>query len=209
MQNGKRSFAEKILRFGVLFYRKLISPCLPKNCCRYTPSCSQYALDALDTHGAVYGSWLVFKRLLRCSPFGGSGYDPVPPALSSEERKKFYKKSLICAGFFVLLSGGFWASDFLFSSSEQTVFVNEKEEKTQNLPQYNPAVRFLRWIILSYQANISPLLKGQCRFTPTCSQYGLQAVEKHGAFKGGWLTLKRIFRCNPWGTGGNDPVPEQ
>jgi putative membrane protein insertion efficiency factor len=51
------------------------------------------------------------------------------------------------------------------------------------------------------------LLGSSCRFTPTCSQYGVEAIKKHGAFKGGWLTLKRIGRCHPWGKHGHDPVP--
>jgi len=58
-----------------------------------------------------------------------------------------------------------------------------------------------------YQYLISPLLGSSCRFTPTCSQYGIEAIKKHGAFKGGWLTLKRIGRCHPWGSHGHDPVP--
>jgi putative membrane protein insertion efficiency factor len=62
-------------------------------------------------------------------------------------------------------------------------------------------------IIKIYQYLISPLLGTSCRFTPTCSQYGVEAIKKHGAFKGGWLTLKRIGRCHPWGKHGHDPVP--
>ena len=46
--------------------------------CRYTPTCSAYALEALQKHGLLKGSWLAFKRILRCAPWGGSGYDPVP-----------------------------------------------------------------------------------------------------------------------------------
>lgn len=58
-----------------------------------------------------------------------------------------------------------------------------------------------------YQYAISPLLPGACRYTPTCSQYGVEALRKHGAFKGGWLTLKRFLSCHPWGGHGHDPVP--
>ncbi len=54
---------------------------------------------------------------------------------------------------------------------------------------------------------ISPLFSPRCRYTPTCSEYGIQAIEKHGAFKGGILTIKRIFSCHPWGGDGHDPVP--
>jgi putative membrane protein insertion efficiency factor len=58
-----------------------------------------------------------------------------------------------------------------------------------------------------YQYFISPLTAASCRYTPTCSQYGVEAIKKHGAFKGGWLTLKRIASCHPWGGHGHDPVP--
>jgi len=60
-------------------YRKVISP-LYGQVCRYHPSCSAYALEALATHGAARGSWLAVKRVGRCQPWGGSGLDPVPPA---------------------------------------------------------------------------------------------------------------------------------
>lgn len=63
------------------------------------------------------------------------------------------------------------------------------------------------FLIKAYQYFLSPLLGASCRYTPTCSEYGVQAIKKHGPFKGGWLTLKRIARCNPWGGHGHDPVP--
>ena len=62
-------------------------------------------------------------------------------------------------------------------------------------------------LIKVYQWVISPALGPKCRFTPTCSQYALEAVKKYGPFKGGWLALKRISRCHPWGGHGIDPVP--
>jgi putative membrane protein insertion efficiency factor len=62
-------------------------------------------------------------------------------------------------------------------------------------------------LIKLYQMMISPWLGPQCRFTPTCSQYGIEAFKKYGPIKGFWLTLKRIARCNPWGGHGHDPVP--
>jgi putative membrane protein insertion efficiency factor len=61
-------------------------------------------------------------------------------------------------------------------------------------------------LIKIYQKLISPLLGPQCRFTPTCSQYAKEALEKYGIFKGGWMAIKRIGRCNPWGGHGYDPV---
>ncbi|MVN21946.1 membrane protein insertion efficiency factor YidD [Mucilaginibacter arboris] len=67
--------------------------------------------------------------------------------------------------------------------------------------------RFFILLIRLYQILLSPILGASCRFTPTCSQYGLEAIRKYGPFKGGWLTLKRIGRCNPWGGHGHDPVP--
>ena len=64
------------------------------------------------------------------------------------------------------------------------------------------------FLIRFYRKHISPLSAPKCRFVPTCSQYALEAVEKYGALKGGWMSLKRILRCNPFYKGDNyDPVP--
>ena len=68
------------------------------------------------------------------------------------------------------------------------------------------AVPFI-FLIRVYQRGISPLFPSTCRFQPTCSHYGIEALQKHGVFKGGWLTLKRIGSCHPWGRSGYDPVP--
>jgi len=62
-------------------------------------------------------------------------------------------------------------------------------------------------IIRFYQGAISPLLPAACRYTPTCSHYAAEALQKHGLIKGGWLAVKRIVSCNPWGGKGYDPVP--
>ncbi len=78
-----------------------------------------------------------------------------------------------------------------------------------------PITRSIKWvlgifflvIIRLYQYLLSPLLGASCRYSPTCSQYGVEAIKKHGPFKGGWLTLKRLARCHPWGGHGYDPVP--
>jgi len=63
------------------------------------------------------------------------------------------------------------------------------------------------WLIRFYQAFISPLLGSKCRYTPTCSAYGLEAIQKHGPWKGAKLALKRFLSCHPWGKSGYDPVP--
>ncbi len=77
------------LQAPVHAYRYLLSPLLGPSC-RFQPSCSAYALEALETHGALRGGWLTLRRLLRCQPFtwlgGGSGYDPVPPPQRLEEK---------------------------------------------------------------------------------------------------------------------------
>ena len=67
--------------------------------------------------------------------------------------------------------------------------------------------RILLWMIRFYRKHISPLRQPCCRFIPTCSAYALEAVEKYGAVKGGFLALRRILRCNPLCKGGYDPVP--
>lgn len=69
------------------------------------------------------------------------------------------------------------------------------------------AVWLLSMPIIFYQNVISPFTPPSCRFTPTCSQYALQALKKHGPLKGLALTIWRILRCNPWGGSGYDPVP--
>lgn len=79
-------------------------------------------------------------------------------------------------------------------------------------------MRLLRWLggalaavlilpIRFYQLCISPMLGASCRFTPTCSQYAVEALRKHGPLKGSWLAVRRICRCHPWGGSGYDPVP--
>ncbi|MDN3596508.1 membrane protein insertion efficiency factor YidD [Zunongwangia endophytica] len=62
-------------------------------------------------------------------------------------------------------------------------------------------------LVKCYQNFISPLMPATCRYSPTCSTYTLEALKKHGLFKGGWLAIKRIISCNPWGGSGYDPVP--
>ena len=69
--------AVTLLSLPIHFYRMAISPMLPPSC-RFTPTCSQYALEALKKHGPLRGTYLTVRRLLRCHPWGGSGYDPVP-----------------------------------------------------------------------------------------------------------------------------------
>jgi putative membrane protein insertion efficiency factor len=75
-------------------------------------------------------------------------------------------------------------------------------------------MKVLRWLsypfiglIKIYQWGISPLLGAKCRYTPSCSQYGIEALRKYGLFKGGYLAVKRILSCHPWGGHGYDPVP--
>jgi len=71
--------------------------------------------------------------------------------------------------------------------------------------------KIIVWILILpvklYQLTISPILPNSCRHVPTCSHYTIEALKIHGIFKGGWLSLKRILRCHPWGTWGYDPVP--
>ncbi len=62
-------------------------------------------------------------------------------------------------------------------------------------------------LVKIYQTVISPFTPASCRYSPTCSQYTVNALKKHGLIKGGWLSIKRIFSCHPWGGSGYDPVP--
>jgi uncharacterized protein len=61
-------------------------------------------------------------------------------------------------------------------------------------------------LVLLYRVTLGPFMGGHCRFHPTCSQYAIDAVNKHGALKGAWKTLKRLLRCHPWGGSGYDPA---
>lgn len=69
----------------------------------------------------------------------------------------------------------------------------------------------MKWLALElirlYQSTISRVTPPACRFTPTCSHYACDAVERYGLIKGGWLTTRRLARCHPWSPGGYDPVP--
>lgn len=72
-----------------------------------------------------------------------------------------------------------------------------------------PAAWLLKGLVRGYQLFLSPLLPPSCRYRPTCSAYAIEALGRFGAVKGGWLALRRIGRCHPWGGEGYDPVPER
>ena len=76
-KTGMKKLLTYLLLFPIYFYRNCISPFTPPSC-RFTPTCSQYAIEALKKHGPFKGMYLTIRRLLRCHPWGGSGYDPVP-----------------------------------------------------------------------------------------------------------------------------------
>jgi uncharacterized protein len=65
----------------------------------------------------------------------------------------------------------------------------------------------LIWLIKMYQILLSPFVGQQCRFSPTCSQYALDAINKHGALRGAYYAIRRLLRCHPWHPGGHDPAP--
>jgi putative membrane protein insertion efficiency factor len=80
--------------------------------------------------------------------------------------------------------------------------------KDNQKPWYHdPLALPLKGLIIFYRYVISPLLGPACRYSPSCSQYALEAVQRHGSMRGGWLALKRVLSCNPWGGSGYDPVP--
>ena len=88
MKNSGRNEAmmKQALQFGLRVYKRLLSPMLPHSC-RFVPTCSEYALEAIERHGALRGSWLALRRLLRCQPFARAGLDPVPlPTAAADER---------------------------------------------------------------------------------------------------------------------------
>jgi putative membrane protein insertion efficiency factor len=67
--------------------------------------------------------------------------------------------------------------------------------------------KLLVFLVRIYRLAISPLLGRSCRFHPSCSEYAIEAIERHGSCKGSWLAVRRISRCHPWNAGGYDPVP--
>lgn len=69
--------------------------------------------------------------------------------------------------------------------------------------------KLLIYFLRFYQLALSPYLGSSCRYSPTCSQYALEALDKYGAARGSWLAVKRVLRCHPWHVGGYDPVPEK
>lgn len=69
--------------------------------------------------------------------------------------------------------------------------------------------KLLIWLIKGYRTFISPLIPPTCRFQPTCSKYGLEAIQRFGPWRGSYLTMKRILRCHPFNPGGYDPVPSK
>jgi hypothetical protein len=85
------NWAQHILVFGLRAYQRVLSPMLtrlvgPLGHCRYTPTCSQYAIEAVQTHGAIKGALLAAWRILRCGPWGRCGHDPVPPRKSKNQK---------------------------------------------------------------------------------------------------------------------------
>ena len=201
--SDRPSLAARMLTGVVLFYRKFLSPLKP-GCCRFTPTCSAYALEALR---------------------GGSGYDPVPPK-TEKTKLPFKRRRTLYAVSFALFAAVLFFDIFnTCHDSPGPAVPADQTQKIENMPavpemqaaaptqrqmqkKINTPTRFLIWLIRLYQDKISHFLPGRCRFTPSCSAYGIQALERFGAFKGSWLTIKRILRCNPWGGQGNDPVPE-
>ena len=75
------------------------------------------------------------------------------------------------------------------------------------MPRGFAVSRLLSLLIVGYRYSVSPLLGMHCRFHPSCSAYALEALERHGATRGGWLAIRRLARCHPWHPGGHDPVP--
>ena len=69
--------------------------------------------------------------------------------------------------------------------------------------------RLLLAVVGGYRRWVSPMLAPRCRFLPTCSAYALEALERHGALRGSWLTIRRVGRCHPFHAGGHDPVPDR
>lgn len=82
------SLPQRLLLAPLEFYRRYLSPLKPRPTCRFHPTCSAYAVEAITRHGALKGSYLALRRLLKCHPFHPGGYDPVPPPRNPTSRRK-------------------------------------------------------------------------------------------------------------------------
>jgi putative membrane protein insertion efficiency factor len=82
----------------------------------------------------------------------------------------------------------------------------DSQNSTQ-ISRVNTSARLIIIVIRGYQLLLSPFLASRCRFYPSCSHYGVEAISQHGALRGSWMTLKRLLRCHPFASGGFDPVP--
>ena len=87
--------------------------------------------------------------------------------------------------------------------------VGERRTRAERAPDLSPAARLLRGLVRAFQLVVSPVIAPRCRHLPTCSAYAVEAITEHGALRGGWLSVKRVLRCHPWGTSGLDPVPDR
>ena len=113
------------------------------------------------------------------------------------------------ARYFVICQGSSPAQVEAITESIGEMARKELDEKPARIAglENRIAIAPLVGLVRFYQVCISPLKPPSCRFTPTCSQYALEALRKYGPFKGSWLALRRILRCHPWGGSGYDPVP--
>ncbi len=84
----------------------------------------------------------------------------------------------------------------------------ERHDETEKRQRVAPVARALTVLIRFYQLTLSAILGRRCRYLPTCSDYAMEAIGRHGAWAGSWLALARVARCHPWGGEGFDPVPQ-
>ena len=192
----------KIATAFIRFYQICLSPLKPA-CCRFTPSCSAYTLEAIKKFGVLRGCFLGAGRILRCQPLCKAGYDPVPEVFPTKK----YRITLASIALVLISLFGVYSYKLTNNTPENTLKTTEQVIENKQETKINTSTRFLLWIINFYQVNISHRIPGKCRYNPSCSAYAKQALMKYGALKGSWLTIKRILRCNPWGGSGDDPVP--
>ena len=94
-------------------------------------------------------------------------------------------------------------------SEHQRIVISSGVEKSQSQRMKKTLTYPFILLVRFYQTAISPYTPSTCRYSPTCSHYTIEALKTHGLFYGGWLAIKRIFSCHPWGGQGYDPVPEK
>ena len=156
----------------------------------------------------IAGNGLALARL---GIIVGRGYDRRSTRrhrFKRQVREAFRHKRDVLSGLDVLVRARSPVSDAVLNLELEEVLEGCARAPVGAEPERRAlGARVVLALLAAYQLVLSPLLGPRCRFYPTCSSYAIQAVREHGVWRGGVLTMKRLFKCHPWHVGGHDPVP--